>query len=124
MLRLHCAHRWKTGTPRRSRILLGTRWNVIDRMDVIHSGYARWFSDSVVADAPAKIDFRLLLLATGSVRATLGIRAPIPYELRPGGRPGLNVARDGTPRLDQVNVRAVENKAVVEHRDSDRGTAA
>jgi hypothetical protein len=48
----------------------------------------------------------------------------IQYELRPGVRPGLNFSRNGTPTLDQVNIRAVENKAIVEHCDSDGGAAA
>ena len=73
----------------------------------------------------AQINFgSLRLLAIGSVRATLGIRAPIQYELRPGVRPGLNFSRNGTPTLDQVNVRAVEHKAIVEHRDSDGGATS
>ena len=96
-------------------------------MDVIHSDYVGWvFPESADADAHSlKLTFGSPPpLAIGSVRATLGIRAPIPYELRPGVRPGLNFSRNGTPTLDQVNVRAVENKAIVEHRDSDGGAAS
>src|SRR5262245_13255777 len=52
------------------------------------------------------------------------LRLPLQYELRPGGRPGLNVVWKWNYALDQVDVRAVENKAIVEHRDSDGGAAS
>ena len=59
-----------------------------------------------------------------SLKAIFGSLPLIQYELRPGGRPGLNVLQQWDHVLDQVNVRAVENKAIVEHRDGDSSAAA